>query len=66
MRMLTRQSEGERARHIVRGHFKHYSEDAPLFGHTTGNVWCPAHERGSEDAGTVEKEYRSNPPNQSN
>lgn len=58
------ETEGERARHLVRGHFKHYSEDAPLFGHTTGNIWCPPHERGSEDAGRVDKQYRSQAPNQ--
>jgi len=58
----TGESEVERARHKVRGHFKHYTEDAPLFGHTTGNIWCPPHERGDEDEGHVDKEYRSKPP----
>jgi len=57
------ESNIERARHKVRGHFKTYTEDAPLFGHTTGNVWCPPHERGTEEAGTVEKEYSVQSPN---
>jgi len=58
----TGESESERARHKVRGHFKHYTEENPLFGHTTGNVWCPPHERGSDEAGRVDKEYRSKAP----
>lgn len=55
-------SEVDRREHTVRGHFRHYTEDAPLFGHYTGNVWVPAHKRGSKEHGTVEKEYRSKPP----
>lgn len=33
--------------HTVRGHFRYYSPDAPLFGHTSGMVWIPDHDRGS-------------------
>lgn len=32
--------------HLVRGHFKHYTEDAPLFGKHTGLYWWQPHVRG--------------------
>lgn len=32
--------------HLVRGHFKHYTESAPLFGKYTGLYWWQPHVRG--------------------
>jgi len=46
--------------HICRGHFKHYSSAAPLFGHYVGTVWCPQHLKGSEDIGVIKKDYLIN------
>ncbi|MBZ0291406.1 MAG: hypothetical protein K8L99_02455 [Anaerolineae bacterium] len=43
--------------HIVRGHFAHYTDDAPLFGKYTGTFWIPAHVRGDESLGVVVKDY---------
>lgn len=57
------ESDVERAFHICRGHFKEYTEDAPLFGKHTGKFWVPQHTRGSKDAGEVKKDYRVNEPN---
>lgn len=53
-----------RALHICRGHFKTYTEDAPLFGEHTGTYWWPMHTRGSAENGEVKKDYRVNEPNQ--
>src|SRR6185295_16034927 len=48
--------QGSHARaHWVRGHFAHYTAEAPLFGKYTGQFWHPAHVRGNKDIGTVEK-----------
>lgn len=38
----------------VRGHFRHYTEEAPLFGRVVGPVWVNAHQRG----GDTDKEPR--------
>lgn len=46
--------------HICRGHFKHYTQEAPLFGHYVGTVWCPMHLKGDENVGTVKKDYAIN------
>jgi len=43
--------------HLVRGHFAHYSEQAPLFGKYAGTFWIPAHARGNPEVGTVLKDY---------
>lgn len=48
----------QRALHICRGHFAHYSEDKPLFGKHAGVFWIPDHVRGSEKAGRVIKDYK--------
>lgn len=45
------------ALHICRGHFKTFSEDAPLFGRVTGQFWWPQHVRGSADQGEIKKSY---------
>ena len=52
------QTKGLRhALHICRGHFKTFSEDAPLFGRHVGTYWWPAQVRGSAAEGRVEKDY---------
>jgi hypothetical protein len=49
---------GQLARaHLVRGHFKVYTDDAPLFGQFTGRYWWTPHVRGDESKGVVEKDY---------
>jgi hypothetical protein len=47
----------EKRLHIVRGHFKTYTEEAPLFGRTVGIIWVPCHARGNAALGIVEKDY---------
>lgn len=47
----------QRREHMVRGHFRYYSEEKPLFGHTSGMIWIPAHERGESDIGRIQKDY---------
>ena len=37
--------------HMVRGHFKTYTEEAPLFGQATGTYWWSNHTRGDIAAG---------------
>ena len=48
----------QKALHICRGHFAHYTEDKPLFGKLTGTFYVPMHTRGSLKAGAVVKDYR--------
>lgn len=43
--------------HIVRGHFRYYGPDAPLFGRTVGAVWVPEHTRGDDAIGKITKDY---------
>lgn len=52
----------KKALHICRGHFARYSEDKPLFGHTSGLVWRPAHTRGAINQGVVISDYKVNAP----
>jgi len=52
----------QKALHICRGHFAHYTEDAPLFGRVTGSFWRTQHYRGSAHHGVVKKDYRVHPP----
>jgi hypothetical protein len=52
----------QRALHICRGHFAHYSEDRPLFGKYSGTFWRPAHVRGSAEIGMVGKDYKVTAP----
>lgn len=51
------------ALHVVRGHFKHYTDENPLFGKLTGTYWWHPHARGSESAGIVRKTYKVAPWN---
>lgn len=48
----------EIALHFVRGHFRNYTEEKPLFGKYSGTVWIPDMMRGNKEAGIVEKDYR--------
>lgn len=48
---------GTRRAHAVRGHFRYYSEAAPLFGRHVGAVWIPDHSRGDDAIGTIQKDY---------
>ncbi len=43
--------------HTVRGHFKTFTEDAPLLGKITGTFWWSPFARGSVAEGVIEKEY---------
>jgi len=45
------------ALHLVRGHFKTYSAERPLFGKYVGTYWHQAHTRGNIEAGEVAKDY---------
>lgn len=50
-------AEAQRREHTVRGHFRYYPPEAPLFGRTAGMVFIPAHERGDSDIGAIKKDY---------
>lgn len=50
-------SHGSPALHKVRGHFKRYTEDAPLFGKHVGTYWWPWQVRGTTDSGVVVSNY---------
>ena len=43
--------------HLCRGHFKEYTEDAPLFGRCTGRYWWQPQVRGKAALGIVDKDY---------
>lgn len=49
---------GQNREHLVRGHFRYYSEEKPLFGNISGAVWVPSHKRGSASKGRITKDYR--------
>jgi len=51
-----------KALHLVRGHFKSFSADKPLFGRVVGTFWWESSIRGSLAKGRVEKDYEVNPP----
>jgi len=44
--------------HLCRGHFKTYTEDAPLLGRFTGRYWWQPHARGNVSEGVVAKDYK--------
>lgn len=48
--------------HLRRGHFAHYTDDAPLFGKYTGTFWRPATVVGNEKNGVVVKDYKVEAP----
>lgn len=43
--------------HIYRGHFKTYTEAAPLFGKLTGTYWWESGIRGNLETGIIDKDY---------
>jgi hypothetical protein len=47
-----------RPEHVVRGHFKHYSDAAPLFGKFAGTFWWDASKRGDSKLGQLRKGYK--------
>lgn len=51
-----------RALHLCRGHFKTFTEDAPLYGKHMGTYWWGPQVRGRRDAGVIEKDYRVQAP----
>lgn len=67
-RVLVREGGGEsgeagkKAFHIVRGHFKTYTEAKPLLGHAVGTFWFPQHIAGSKAHGVVAKDYTVEAP----
>ncbi len=48
----------ERAWHMCRGHFKTFTEEAPLFGKVTGTFWWGSQARGDKQRGEVHKDYQ--------
>jgi hypothetical protein len=50
------------ALHICRGHFKTFTEDAPLLGRHTGTFWWTPQVRGAKEVGVVAKDYRVKAP----
>lgn len=50
--------DGQTALHLVRGHFKTFTADRPLFGSRVGTWWWSPIARGTEDAGVVIKDYK--------
>jgi hypothetical protein len=50
------------AHHIVRGHFRQFSLNKPLFGKWSGVYWWNEFERGDRKRGEVTKEYEVVPP----
>lgn len=49
--------DGSGRRHLARGHFKTFTEDAPLLGKHVGTYWWGWQVRGQESAGSIEKTY---------
>lgn len=50
------------AEHLVRGHFKTFTPENPMFGKYTGTYWVPFHMRGKREHGVVDKDYEVKPP----
>jgi hypothetical protein len=44
--------------HLCRGHFKHYSDDKPLFGKYSGSYWWQPSVRGRNKSGEIVKDYK--------
>lgn len=43
--------------HLIIGHFRRYSDEKPLFGKYAGTFFIPAHTRGKEENGVINKGY---------
>jgi len=50
-------TQGQRREHVVRGHFRYYREDRPLFGRISGMIWIGEHTRGDDQIGRIRKDY---------
>lgn len=50
-------SPADMAFHMCRGHFKTYTEEAPLFGKYAGTFWWQPQARGKKENGTISKDY---------
>jgi hypothetical protein len=50
-------AESTGRRHLARGHFKTFTEDAPLLGKHVGTYWWSWQVRGQEGSGVIEKTY---------
>ena len=48
---------GQSALHLVRGHFKTFTQERPLFGSRVGTYWWSPNVRGSAEHGTIVKDY---------
>ena len=55
-------SRDQYSTHIVRGHFKTYTDAAPLMGRFVGTYWWDAHVAGRDKAHVVDKDYAVEPP----
>lgn len=55
------QNPGSGKYHLVRGHFKTYTEEHKLFGKHTGTYWWPWAARGSKENGEVVSTYDVTP-----
>lgn len=53
-----RTGSGSTAIHWVRGHFKQYTAERPLFGRFTGLYWWQPHLAGKAKDRVVVKDYR--------
>ena len=51
-------STAENRAHLARGHFKTFTEDAPLLGRHVGTYWWGWQVRGDAEKGNVTKSYR--------
>lgn len=49
--------DGGKALHIVRGHFKTFTPERPLFGRVVGTYWWSSAVRGKPERGVVVKDY---------
>lgn len=57
MNALHTKRNEENALHVCRGHFRTYTEEAPLFGKFTGTYWVDPHMRGGHSR-VVMKDYK--------
>lgn len=55
------EGNGQNPLHICRGHFKTFTDEAPLMGRHTGTYWWDAQVRGSRKHGEVVKNYNVQP-----
>lgn len=61
MEKRNRMPTGERALHLVRGHFATYTSAAPMLGRYIGTFWRPEHLAGNGGTGNVRKTYTFDP-----